>query len=87
MQVNFSQIHGYDGSNVHWFVAFNSSYDKDSILSIPELKSKSVTLEPYPIASLTPDKKLVGVDANKAFHTIKTHGYYLFGSKTEITEM
>jgi len=44
-------------------------------------------LEPYPIASLTPDKKLVGVDANKAFHTIKTHGYYIFGSKTEITEM
>jgi hypothetical protein len=87
VQVNFSQIRGYDNTNTYWFVAFNSSYDKDSILSIPEFKSRTVTLEPRPVASLTPDKKLVGLDANKAFHTIKTHGYYIFGSKIEVTEM
>jgi hypothetical protein len=87
VQVNFSQIHGYDSSNTYWFVAFNSSYDKDSILSIPEFKSRTVTLEPRPVASLTPDKKLVGLDANKAFHTIKTHGYYIFGSKIEVAEL
>ncbi|MCX7027167.1 MAG: hypothetical protein NT061_06750 [Spirochaetes bacterium] len=87
MQVNFSLIHGYDSSNTHWFVVFNSAYDKDSILGIPEFKSKQITLESHPMAALTPDQKLVGIDANKAFHTVKTHGYYIAGSKIEVTGM
>jgi uncharacterized protein YcgL (UPF0745 family) len=86
-QVNFSQIHGYDGTTKYWCVIFNSSYDNDSILGIPEFKSKAITLESHPGTVLTPDQKLVGIDAYKAFHTIKTHGYYLSSSKVEVTGM
>ncbi|MCE5209657.1 MAG: hypothetical protein LLG42_15285 [Chloroflexi bacterium] len=87
MQVNFSQIYGYDSSSTHWFIVFNSFYDKDSIMNIPEFKSKKITLEPHPVAALAPDQKLVGIDASKAFYTIKTHGYYIAGSKNEVAGM
>lgn len=86
-QVHFSQIHGYDSSNKFWCIIFNSSYDKDSILNIPEFKAKAITLDSHPIPALTPDQKLIGIDAYKAFHTIKTHGYYISSSKVEVTGM